>query len=306
MNKPLLSIVIANYNYGRFLEEAIHSIIAQDMGDKIELIICDAASTDNSVEIIKKYACDLPPNTHRSGWVNSKPQSPDCNIVTWWCSEKDGGQSAAFNKGFTHARGEWISWLNSDDILMPGTLSGFEKLVLKKPKAVWITGNKLHFDSNTRKITSIHWGPHFQLPFFRNNKAFSAVYGPTTFWKKSLYDRLGPIDESLSYAMDSEYWARMTMAGVRQVRFNHICWGFRVHDESKTEGVQSVDVALKRMAETSKWRENLRYSFNPSLCNPWYLLWLLWRVIDFSLVRRAYLKIRYEGSSFDDYMKARQ
>ena len=54
--QPLISIVIANYNYGRFLEEAIQSVIAQDMGDKVELIICDAVSTDNSVEIIKKYA----------------------------------------------------------------------------------------------------------------------------------------------------------------------------------------------------------------------------------------------------------
>ena len=66
MTKPLFSIVIANYNFGRFLEDAIQSVIAQDMGDQVELIICDAASTDNSVEVIKKYAHGLPPNTLRS------------------------------------------------------------------------------------------------------------------------------------------------------------------------------------------------------------------------------------------------
>ena len=67
--QPLLSIVIANYNYGRFLEEAIQSVVNQDMGDQVELIICDAASTDDSVEIIKKYAYDLPPNTSYYEWT---------------------------------------------------------------------------------------------------------------------------------------------------------------------------------------------------------------------------------------------
>ena len=88
--QPLLSIVIANYNYGRFLEEAIQSVLMQDAGDLAELIICDAESTDNSVEVIKKYE----------------------KHITWWCSEKDGGQSAAFNKGFSHARGKFLTWLN--------------------------------------------------------------------------------------------------------------------------------------------------------------------------------------------------
>ena len=68
MIEPLLSIVVANYNYGRFLEAAIRSVIEQSAGGKIELIICDAASTDNSVEIIKKYS----------------------EYISWWCSEKDG------------------------------------------------------------------------------------------------------------------------------------------------------------------------------------------------------------------------
>jgi len=59
---PILSIVIANYNYGRFLEDAILSVLRQEVGEVVELIICDAASTDNSVDIIKKYANGLPPN----------------------------------------------------------------------------------------------------------------------------------------------------------------------------------------------------------------------------------------------------
>jgi len=83
MSVPLLSIVIANYNYGRFLESAILSVVSQELADKVELIVCDGGSTDDSVEIIKKYS----------------------GQISWWVSEKDNGQSDAFNKGFAHARG---------------------------------------------------------------------------------------------------------------------------------------------------------------------------------------------------------
>lgn len=297
MNRPLLSIVIANYNYGRFLEEAIQSVIAQNMGDKVELIICDAASTDNSVEIIKKYANGLPPNTLRSEWADSNPQltTPNSQLISWWCSEKDGGQSAAFNKGFSHARGEWLTWLNADDFLMPGALAAFERLVTNKHDAVWVSSNKVHFDSDSGKIISVHWGPHSQPPIIKGRKAFSAVFGPSTFWKRSLYHEMGPIDETMHYAMDTEYWARLTMAGVRQTRLNCFCWAFRNHNDSKTEGVQSDVVKNKRAKETSYWKGKLGYDFKRSLANVWYDYWCLWRVIDGSWIKRAILKRQYEG-----------
>ena len=113
MNRPLLSIVIANYNYGRYLDEAIQSVLNQSCQD-FELIVCDAASNDSSVEIIKKYANGLPPKTSLYDWEpgNSQLTTKDYRLstkITWWCSEPDGGQSAAFNKGFSHARGRFLT-----------------------------------------------------------------------------------------------------------------------------------------------------------------------------------------------------
>lgn len=297
MNKPILSIVIANYNYGRFLEEAIQSVIAQDMGDQVELIICDAASTDNSVEIIKKYANGLPPNTHIADWRPSGTQ-----LVSWWCSEKDSGQSAAFNKGFAHAKGEWLTWLNADDLLMPGTLKAFEKLLLRHCDAHWITGNKIHFDSTTGKVTRVHWGPHIQPPFLKGNRAISAVFGPTTFFRKEIYASIGPIDERLHYAMDSAYWARFTMAGVRQTRLNHFCWGFRDHEQSKTSGVQTDAVSVKRRQESELWRTETGYSYQVSLKNVWYLLWVLWRICDGSWLVRAIQRRRLQGRPIQEVL----
>ena len=300
MTRPLLSIVIANYNYGRFLEGAIKSVLAQGVVDKIELIICDAASTDNSVELIKKYANGLPPNTSYKDWCVCSPlKTQNSQLVTWWCSEKDGGQSAAFNKGFLHANGEWLTWLNADDLLLPGTIAAFSGFVLRHPHAEWVAGNKLSFNSCTRKILQVNWGPHCQPPFLRRNKSFYAVFGPTTFWRKSLYKRVGPIDESMHYAMDTEYWARITMAGVKQYRLNHICWGFRNHNESKTVGIQTEEISSRRKKETQYWMEKTGYRFQVKLTNIWYLLWILWRFIDFSWIMRGIMKRKYEGKPLD-------
>lgn len=270
---PLLSIVIANYNYGRFLEEAILSILSQGVRDRVEIIICDAASTDNSVEIIKKYA----------------------DKISWWCSEKDGGQSAAFNKGFAHAKGEWFTWLNADDILLPGTVNAFVRYVEKNPNAEWITGNMLSFDSDTREIVRVNWGPHYQPPLLRRNRSFNAVFGPTTFWRRTVYEKVGPIDEKLHYAMDTEYWARMTMAGVKQYRLHHICWGFRNHSESKTVGVQTQEISARREAEARYWKEKTGYQ----PWRIWYLVWFLWRFVDFSWIMRGILKMKHQGMLLD-------
>lgn len=281
--KLLLSIVVANYNYGRFLTEAIKSVLVQCEDpvwvdghpvlpikgrpqDAVELIICDAASKDNSVEVIRRYEKHL----------------------SWWCSEPDGGQSAAFNKGFSHARGEWLTWLNADDFYLPDVFIAFAKLVAVNSCAQWITGNTIHFDSETGCVVGVNWGPHRQPPILAKQHAFSAVFGPTTFWKRELYGRMGPIDEKLHYAMDTEYWARLTMAGVQQIRLNKFCWAFRDHIDSKTEGAQSLVVQERRIRETHYWKGKTGYRFRKSLRNPWYIAWLCWRMVDGSLLIRFY------------------
>ena len=116
---PLISIVIANYNYGHYLEDAIRSVIDQDVDDVVELIICDGGSTDNSVDIIKKYD----------------------DKIAWWCSEKDEGQSDAFNKGFVQAKGKYLTWLNADDVMFKGCLKKVLRILNEHPEEEWFTGS---------------------------------------------------------------------------------------------------------------------------------------------------------------------
>ena len=297
---PLVTIVIANYNYGQFLETAIQSVLQQceapvrDVqgrgrlpiksagGDAIELIICDAASSDNSKDVIEKYS----------------------SALTWWCSEKDSGQSEAFNKGFRHGSGRYVTWLNADEEYLPGTLLALSKLVHRKPNAKWITGNMLMFDADSRNITRITWGPHVQPIYLRGNHACIDVFGPSSFVRRDIYDMVGPINEAFHYSMDLEYWARLTMRGIRQTRLNHICWAFAVHGQSKSHGSMSMDQIEKGHAENVARAEVIGYTYKTSFKNFWYVLWLVGRVLDFSLIVKQFKKLQLIGHKFYGCMNA--
>ena len=236
MTNPTFSIVIANYNYGRFLEAAIRSVAAQDMGNKVELIICDAASTDNSVDIIKKYADGLPPNTSRLKWVDSdaKPQASSSRLITWWCSEKDGGQSAAFNKGFSHANGRFLTWLNADDIFTNGALRAIAHEINMHPDCEWFAGSSVWTDSelNIQRCFCAH-----RFSSLRARYGSISVGGPSSFFTKRLLVKVGGFDEGLHYMMDTDLWYKFyRKCGVKYLRTRHNVFAYRQHEASKMSG----------------------------------------------------------------------
>lgn len=262
-----LSIVIANYNYGIFLEDAINSILNQSCDD-YEIIIVDGKSTDNSVDIIKKY--------------ESK--------IAWWVSEPDHGQSNAFNKGFRHAKGEFLTWLNADDIMLPDTILNVKKTIRRNPNKDWATGNFVRFNNSTNKIIEVKWGPHFLPYFLQTPNSPDVIFGPSTFFRKSLYERLGPIDENMFFMMDIEYWLRLKMNGYKQVRINHYCWAFRMHEGSKTAEYDGHVANSETKAKKEKERTYMyeKTGFNPS--KTLRLIGLVFRLIDGSFFKTAILR----------------
>ena len=259
--QPLISIVIANYNYGRFLEEAIQSVISQDMGDKVELLVCDAASTDNSVNIIKKYANGLPPNTFYYNWAkgNSSLTANDQQLktkITWWCSEPDGGQSAAFNKGFSHAHGKFLTWLNADDVLLPGTLKKLELAVNKHPDCEWFVGGCFWLDPEMRIINCGRGRRFSKIRYMEGNVS---VWGPSSFFTKRLLDSVGGVDERFHFAMDSDLWLRFAhLAKARYRPFCNYAWGLRLHPDAKMSGHNFTDDGKydSKSAEADKIKRN--------------------------------------------------
>ena len=171
---PFVSIVIANYNYGHLLPAAIESILHQDCDD-YEIIVVDGGSSDNSVEVIMRYA----------------------DHIAWWVSEPDSGQSNAFNKGFAHSRGKFLTWLNADDLLLPGTIKAVKHALESHPECSWATGNMVRFLHTDGKIIEAPWGPNCLPKWLQGTGRQTIFFGPTTFWSREIYDAIGPIDESL-------------------------------------------------------------------------------------------------------------
>ena len=272
MNKPFFSIVIATYNYGRFLEDAIKSVLNQSCQD-YELIIVDGASKDNTLDIIKKYE----------------------NRLSWWVSEPDKGQSDAFNKGFSHASGQYFTWLNADDVYLPGTLQSVKDKLMKNPDARWATGNFIRFRESDKKIIEAQWGPHFLPGFLQTFDSPLVIFGPTTFWSREVWNKVGKLDEQLHYSMDTDYWVRIMKAGYKQVRVNCDCWAFRMHEESKTAEYDDhkVDDSLRQKMESEKKLLNEKSGYQMSKTKR--ILGIIMRIVDFSVIVAIYRRLFVVG-----------
>jgi GT2 family glycosyltransferase len=201
----LVSIITPSFNQAAYLEQTITSVLNQDYPN-IEYIVVDGGSTDGSVEVIKKYADKL----------------------AWWVSEKDRGQADAINKGFAHATGEIIAWLNSDDYYLAGAVSAAVKFFEEHPDVVLVYGNMLAVDEHGKTFNTLTYK---QLTL-EDLLCFQIIGQPAVFMRRSAVQSAGGLDPAFHFMLDHHLWIRIAQQG--QILHVDQTWAAaRYHAEAK-------------------------------------------------------------------------
>lgn len=220
MKQPLFSCVIPVKGERPFFGEAIDSLKAQGMGEELEIIIQDGTTE------YTEYTENIP-----------------CGVR--WYREEDSGQSDALNKGFAKARGEWLFWLNADDVLLPGALKKVLDRINRIETVDWIAGDTVYLDEKgiVKDVrTDAKWRSWF------GKKLSVWTGGPSAFFRRELWEKRGGFAADLKYAMDIDLWTRWAKAGERFVGLGDYAWGFRMHDESKTGSGRFAAEQAKELA----------------------------------------------------------
>jgi glycosyltransferase involved in cell wall biosynthesis len=203
--QPLVSIVTPSFNQARYVEATLRSVLEQDYPN-IEYLVVDGASSDGSVEIIQRYAPRL----------------------AWWVSEKDNGQAEAINKGFARAKGEYIAWLNSDDLYLPGTISAAVQAFTAHPEAGLVFGDVVSIDAQGEPINVMTFG-NWDLDDLLQ---FKIISQPACFMRRSVLDKAGYLNPDFHYMLDHHLWLRM--AQLAPIRYTAQRWAAaRFHADAK-------------------------------------------------------------------------
>jgi GT2 family glycosyltransferase len=205
---PTISIVTPSLNQAPFLERTLYSVINQNY-PALEYVVQDGGSTDRSIEVLRRYA----------PWLSH------------WTVEADEGQADALNRGFRHTSGEIMAYLNSDDLLLPGSLAYVARYFAQHQDVDVVYGHRVIITGHDALI-----GVHV-LPAHDDEtlSLFDFVPQETLFWRRSAWESAGSgFDASLHFGLDWDLLLRMRDSGAKMVRVPRFLGAFRVHDDQKT------------------------------------------------------------------------
>jgi glycosyltransferase involved in cell wall biosynthesis len=245
--RPKLTVITPSFNQGRFIERTIRSVLDQGYPN-LEYVIVDAGSTDETVEVIRRYE----------------------ERLAWWVSEPDEGQSHAINKALERTSGEIVAYLNSDDYFLPGA---FETAVaaLERSGRCWVAGGALDVEEGVPPRRLRVWRP--KPPSYCEGRIRGRhwwmlvpwhVPQPSSFWRRDLFERFGGFRQDMHYAFDAEFMLRLAFGGeLPELLPDEFLAVRSVHPEQKT------------FAMTNSWPEIHRFVeiYSPQL-SPREKVWL--------------------------------
>jgi hypothetical protein len=201
-----IAIVTPSYNHAQYIRAAIDSVLTQNY-PRLSYLVQDGGSSDDTVDILRSYGSRLV-----------------------WRSGRDGGQAQAINHAFAASKGEVMAYLNSDDVHLPGTLAYVASVFHARPNIDIVYGNRVFVDRDGLDVGRA------VLPRHDAKALYWADYVPqeTMFWRRRVWDAIGPFDESFHYALDWDFILRAQHAGFKFLRVPRFLACFRVHDQQKT------------------------------------------------------------------------
>ena len=257
--RPLVSIITPSFNQADFLESTILSVIQQDY-PRLEYIIVDGGSNDDSEEIIRKHE----------------------DQISSWSSEPDAGQTEAINKGFGRATGDILAYLNSDDLYRPGAVSEAVEFLSKHADVGMVYGDADYINETGQTIGRF---PAAQTDYRRLRRGYVHIPQQAAFFRAELWEQVGPLDPTFHFAMDYDLWVRI--AALRPICYHPRTWAaFRLHGKAKT--LSSADLC---------WPEMIRVHrrLGGSVFSVIYAKYLLRRVLEPILPYRLSARLWLQG-----------
>lgn len=279
--KPLVSIVTPSYNQGQFIEATLLSIKNQDYPN-IEHLVIDGGSSDNTVEILKKY---------------------EKEYDLKWISEPDKGQSDAVNKGFERASGQIIGWLNSDDVYVDRQAISCVVSKFKEFNDVdVIYGDGITIDENNLVLKAIH-----NIPWVSFNRLvrFDFIIQPSCFFRREIVQQ-HKLDTKIHLPMDYEYYLRLAAQGFKFRHVNKVLSATRWHEKAKSMSrAAEVRVEARKVTGLHGQRRNLSYYWGFIFDDILILLLKLYGLRTMMVLRASFRKHNLAFSAkFDSLPKA--
>jgi GT2 family glycosyltransferase len=204
---PGITVVTPSFQQGRFLEQTVLSVVEQGY-PALEYVVRDGGSSDETLAILERHSDSL----------------------TRWESAPDRGQADAINRGFEGTTGEIMAFLNSDDLLLPGSLAYVARYFARHPDVDVVYGHRVLIDEHDRQVGAwlipagaermLRWG--------------DCIPQETLFWRRRIWEAAGArMDESFSFALDWDLLLRFREAGARMKRVPRFIGAFRLHTDQK-------------------------------------------------------------------------